>query len=388
MNTLFAILKLLLHWLNPATWLLPRNTVARYIASNIWRFFGLVLFVLLSLFFMFDLLAELEDLGKGSYNLRKAVIFTLLQVPGHMYDAMPIATVAGTIVALAMLASGSEITVLRAAGMAPRQLMWHVLKVGIPLVMLTIALGEYVAPKADEAANKIRLAALNLGINGELKSGTWLRDKLPDGGIAYLNAKSLSLEGDLQNIKLYEFDAQSRLRKVVLAKTAKFDTNAWIMREVLLQTHELETGKIIAKQTLAEWRWETAVTPAAMAGLQKLPERQSLWTLSQNVFFLAKNGLDYRKSLSVLLRRLIHPVGVLVMLALAMPFAYVRARSGGVAARVFAGVLMGIAFHVGNNLFQFLGLVQGWPVWLSAQMPIWIGLGIAILLFWRFHRLS
>ena len=83
MNTLFAILKLLLHWLSPATWLLPRNTVARYIASNIWRFFGLVLFVLLSLFFMFDnpcLPLSVQEAKKKLFTIE---IFWLLQIFGY-----------------------------------------------------------------------------------------------------------------------------------------------------------------------------------------------------------------------------------------------------------------------------------------------------------------
>jgi lipopolysaccharide export system permease protein len=75
------------------------------------------------------------------------------------------------------------------------------------------------------------------------------------------------------------------------------------------------------------------------------------------------------------------------MLAMAMPFAYLRARGGAVATRVFAGVLMGMGFHAGNRLFEFMSLVQGWPVWLTAQLPLWIGLLLAMLLYWRFHRL-
>jgi lipopolysaccharide export system permease protein len=99
------------------------------------------------------------------------------------------------------------------------------------------------------------------------------------------------------------------------------------------------------------------------------------------------NDLDSRKSLSILLRRSIYPLALWVMLMISFPFAYLRARDGAIAARIFAGVLLGMSFHAGNRLFEFMSLAQGWPVWLTVQLPLWLGVMTALILFWRFHRL-
>ena len=393
--------------------LLGLSTTGRYIARTVYRYVWLILLSLTGLFFVFDIMAELADVGKAAYTLRLAAIYAVLQIPTHVYDIMPIATVAGAIVALAALANGSEVTVLRAAGFAPRQLMKTLLIIGLPLVIFTLLVGEGVQPLADQRAAKLRMQALGYSVGGELRSGIWLREVQPSGGVHYLNIQSVSAQGEAQNLRLWAFDAQNRLTQIVTAPLGVYTVLAgqapqpatafWRFAAATVQGIDAESGRnvgagngsngsnaisaISAASQPAPWDWQTTLSASSLAGMQKLPERLHMLPLVQNILFLIKNKVDARKPLSVLLRRLVHPIALWVMLALAMPFAYVRARGGAVAARVLAGVFMGIGFHTGNNLFQFLGLVQGWPVWLSAQMPVWIGLALAMLLFWRFHRL-
>lgn len=384
--------------------MLGLDTTGRYVARTIYRYVWLVLVSLTGLFFVFDIMAELADVGKAAYTLRLAAIYAVFQIPTHMYDIMPIATVAGAIVALAALANNSEITVLRSAGFTPRQLMRTLFLIGIPLVVLTLLIGEGVQPIADQRAAQLRMQAIGYSTGGELRSGIWLREVQADGGVQYLNIQSVSPQGEAQQLQLWVFDAQSRLTLTVAAPLGVYTVQAaaesakpngfWRFVGAKVQAIDPITGRNAASNRSgasgsgsAAWDWHTTLSPSSLAGMQKLPERLHMVPLVQNILFLVKNNVDARKPISVLLRRLVHPFALWVMLALAMPFAYVRARGGAVAARVLAGVFMGIGFHTGNNLFQFLGLVQGWPVWLSAQMPVWIGLALAMLLFWRFHRL-
>ena len=56
-------------------------------------------------------------------------------------------------------------------------------------------------------------------------------------------------------------------------------------------------------------------------------------------------------------------------MALALPFAYLQVRAGGIAWKVFAGVMLGIGFHFLNGLFAHLGLLNTWPAWLSVSIP-------------------
>jgi lipopolysaccharide export system permease protein len=49
-------------------------------------------------------------------------------------------------------------------------------------------------------------------------------------------------------------------------------------------------------------------------------------------------------------RKALYPLSCLVMVALALPFAYLHARAGGVSLKVFGGILIGIGFVLLNNL--------------------------------------
>ncbi len=365
----------------------------RYIAKTVARFAWIILLALAGLFFIFDLLAEANEVGNGLYSLRKAAFFAFLQVPAHLYDAMPIAVVAGAIVGLASLANNSEITVLRASSMSPRRLLKVLFITGIPFVVFTLVMGEWVQPLASQKGEVMRAAALGYRVGGDLKSGIWLRDVQTDGAVNYLNLPIVNADGTAPTIKVYGFDSAMRLNTRLSGEVGHFvvaeDTNApyWEFEKTTIETFSPATAQRSNVAIESPWRWDSTLSPNALLGMQKSPERVGIVSLFETVVFQQRNDVDARKSLSILLRRLFHPLALWVMLAIALPFAYLRARGGAVASRVFAGVLLGMGFHAGNRLFEFMSLVQGWPVWLSAQLPLWIGLLLAMLLFWRFHRL-
>lgn len=373
--------------------LLGLNTSGRHIAKTIARLIWIILLSLTCLFFIFDLLAEANQVGNGKYSLRLAALYALLQVPAHVYDAMPIAVVAGAIVGLAALANQSEMTVLRASSLSPRQLLRILFVTGIPFVIFIAGIGEWLQPLASQRADALRANALGYQASGAMRSGIWLRETQKDGSVDYLQIPFVSTEGTSLGLTLYRFNEQMHLLSRLQAKTGQFvqgdqDNPAyWQFDEAIIEHFHPKTAQRSRVETQIGWRWESTISASALLGMQKNPERVGIATLFETVVFQDKNAVDSRKSLSILLRRILHPVALWVMLAIALPFAYLRARGGAVAARIFAGVLLGMSFHAGNRLFEFMSLVQGWPVWLTAQLPLWTGLALAMLMFWRFHRL-
>jgi lipopolysaccharide export system permease protein len=85
-------------------------------------------------------------------------------------------------------------------------------------------------------------------------------------------------------------------------------------------------------------------------------------------------------------KKLVYPVAVLVMMALALPFAYIHTRSGGVGVKVFSGIMLGIFFHMLNSLFSHLGLLQNWSPLFSALLPSVVFLAAALLMMWWTER--
>jgi lipopolysaccharide export system permease protein len=85
-------------------------------------------------------------------------------------------------------------------------------------------------------------------------------------------------------------------------------------------------------------------------------------------------------------KKLVYPVAVLVMMALALPFAYIHTRSGSVGVKVFSGIMLGIFFHMLNSLFSHLGLLQNWSPPFSALLPSAVFLAAALSMMWWTER--
>ena len=70
------------------------------------------------------------------------------------------------------------------------------------------------------------------------------------------------------------------------------------------------------------------------------------------------------------------------MMALALPFAYLHFRSGGVSLKIFTGVMIGVSFYLLNSVFSHIGLLNTWPPFVTAALPSSLYLMAAMLALW------
>src|SRR5436190_20604408 len=196
------------------------RVIKRYLSAEITTSTLLVFAALLMLFSFLDLIHELGDLGRGGYRLPHIFAFVLLSVPGHVYELFPIAALIGTLFAIAQLVANSEYTVMRASGMSLVQLVWAVLRVGIPLAVATFLAGEYVAPPAERLAQTVRAASLgdtSRLMSQQFQSGFWFKEDL-----SFVNIRSVLANMTLLGIRIYEFDRDLRLIAIRVAESGRF----------------------------------------------------------------------------------------------------------------------------------------------------------------------
>jgi lipopolysaccharide export system permease protein len=355
-------------------------TIERYLAREIYTAVGFVLLGFLALFGFFDLIAELRDLGNGDYQLRQIFTVVALWVPGHTYELMPIAVLIGTLYVLAHLSSNSEYTVMRAAGLSPMRAGATLAKIGLVFVVLTFAVGEWIAPASEEAAQQVRMRAMQSLIGGDLSSGLWFKDEK-----SFINVRQAREANVLTGVRIYEFDNSYRLRQVTEAQRGEYaGKGRWRLVEVV-QTRFEKEGPRTAKFDEAEWR--SAVNPDLLNVLIVVPERMSAWKLYKYTQHLAGNRQKTERYDIALWKKLFYPLAALVMMALALPFAYMHARSGMVGIKVFLGIMLGIFFHMLNSLFSHIGLLKQWPPVASAAVPSLMFLATALLMMLWIERL-
>ena len=355
------------------------RTLERYLARQIYAAVGFVFFGFLALFAFFDLIGELSDLGRGEYQLRQIFTFVALAAPTHAYELFPIAVLIGTLYALAHLAGNSEFTVMRSAGLSPGLAALGLAKIGVVFVVITFVLGEWVAPAAEEAAQKVKLRAMSSLIGQDLVSGLWFKDEA-----SFINVREARQANSLGGVRIFEFDAEYRLSKMTSVARAEYQgARTWKLIDVV-QTRFTPEGP--RTERAKELGWRTAVTPDMLDALIVRPERMSAWALHKYTQHLAGNKQRTERYEIALWKKLFYPLAALVMMALALPFAYMQARAGAVGLKVFLGIMLGILFHMLNSLFSHIGLLQNWPPLAAAVVPSMAFLLAAVTMMWWVER--
>jgi lipopolysaccharide export system permease protein len=355
------------------------DTLRTYFAREI---YGATLFAFaafLSLFAFFDLINELGDLGRGGYKLQYVLAFVALSVPSHIYELFPVAVLIGTLYALSRLAATSEYTVMRGSGLAPWRAATTLFRIGIVFVVATFVFGELITPVAERAARQLKLSVTSSIVAQDFHTGLWVKDDR-----RFVNVREVLPDTTLTDVRVFEFDDQYRLQSISFAKSGNYvGKNMWQLRDVA-QTSFTPSGSSV--QRFPELDWTSVLTPDILSVLFVLPERMSALNLYQYTKHLAENHQKTERYEIAMWKKLIYPFASLVMMALALPFAYLHTRAGGVGAKVFSGIMIGVLFHMLNSLFSHLGLLQNWQPFFSAALPSAAFLGAAALMMWWVER--
>ena len=375
------------------SWLFPK-IYERYFAKQIYASFGFILFALVALFLFFDVLSELGSVN-AKYTLPLALLHVLLKAPSRMVEIIPIAGLIGSIYVFAMMASQSEFTIFRVAGLDIKRSLFTLGKVSLPIVVFTLLISEVLGPYAESLSERIRMQALGSTFSSQFRSGVWVKDQLRDSdgsgpirpGVRYVNVGTIDQNDQIRQIRMYEFDPNYRLLSIRSASSGRFDNRGiWELNDVsetrfterrsndpLDAVYSAQT-KVIPKLSL-----ESQVTPQILNVLLISPEKMSIVSLGRFILHLQDNKQDMQRHAIAFWKKVIYPFIIFVMLALALPFAFMKIRSGSVGIKVFGGIMLGMSFQLLNTLFSSIGLLGALPAFFTAIFPPLVYLVLAFL---------
>jgi lipopolysaccharide export system permease protein len=358
------------------------TVLQRYFTSEIVRCVVFALAAFLALFAFFELMAQLESVGYNGYRIQHALLFILMGLPGNLYDLMPTAVLIGTIYALAQFAARSEFTIMRASSLSTGMAIKMLIKVALIFALLTLVVGELIAPKATEWGQKIKLTAQGSTLSKQFRSGLWAKDVIKSNGLSgevigtrFLNIQQMHPNGQLEGVKIYELDQNFHLGRLVTAQTGDYQGNqTWNFHDVQVTTfpgddRQRAIEAPVSIEKLAETSLISEVTPEILSVLFTDPDRMSAYDLYTYTRHLELNNQRTERYDIAFWKKIIYPFSIFVMMALALPFAYLHFRAGGVSLKIFAGIMIGVGFQLLNTLFSHLGLLNGWPAFLTAATP-------------------
>ena len=342
----------------------------------LWSVFFVTIFFI-ALFFFIDFVDEMSRVGRNGYTMGAAALAVLLAQPGHVYELFPIAVLIGTIYSMARLAQSSEFTILRTAGLGPGRALSLLGVIGLLFAVLTFGLGEYITPHSEQAAGFLKARfGMGLAIG---RTGAWLKTKRvdPDGEKSItVNVRGVGKSGELTGVRIFEMDPAGREVRSLAAEHAFVPrtrkVTGWTLQDVTETTWIPRTPDAdphVEVKKLPELQWPTELN-ASVAAAALLPPQSmgavDLWRYSTHLAQQEQSTQNYR---ILFWKRVLYPFACFVMVALALPFAYLHARAGGVSVKVFGGIMLGISFVLLNNVAGHLGLLHEWTPWIAASVP-------------------
>jgi lipopolysaccharide export system permease protein len=348
------------------------RTVRRLFYADIVSAVAFVALAFLALFFFIDFVDELGGIGQRGYTVLHAAGYSLLLAPGHLYELLPLAVLIGTIYALARLAQTSQYTILRTGGLGPGRALVLLTSLALAFGAVTFIVGDYLAPVSENFASQLRAA-----IRGSLKlerSGAWIKEHAdtPDGERNYsINVGSAGAGSTLSQVRIFEFDGEGHLLVRTSAARAKVHKDGrWTLSDVVV-TRWRDAGieSTARQEQFATLDWKSTLSPQVVAAAVLPVTTMSTLELWRYIDHLSENEQAAQVQKIQFWKRALYPFACLVMIGLALPFAYLNARSGGVSLKVFIGIMLGVSFVLLNNVFRHLGLLGNWTPWMVAAAP-------------------
>lgn len=378
------------------------KVVTRMLQTEILAAVALTTTAFLALLVFFDLISEtrfVSRAGSDSYGLSDALTHLAFSVPLHIYELLPICALIGTVFVMARYAKTSQFTILRTAGLGPGRALGILLSIGAFFTIVTFVMGDYVAPWAERSAQLLRAQHMGGQIIAGGGAGAWLREKQGDSSVI-VSVAALQTDGEVIGVRIFEYGSDGRLKRQIRAGRAQVESGEWVLSqateevlpvssaEPVMQPDGSLTGPIESMRVtqLPEMRWQTAINPEMINAAILKPDGMSTLQLANYVTHLKANDQSSQRFELELWKKVFYPLGCLVMMVLALPFAYLHFRSGGIMGYVFVGILVGISYLLMNNVLGYVGNLRGWPPLLAAATPAILYTVFALAVFTHMVR--
>ncbi|MBO9718465.1 MAG: LPS export ABC transporter permease LptG [Pseudoxanthomonas sp.] len=328
---------------------------------------------------------QLDDLGKGSYDIPTALAFASLTVPRRAYSIFPYAAVIGSLMGLGQLAATSELTALRALGLSRRRLGASAAAALAILTLLMVVNGETLAPWGQSRADQLKASAKSNNAIARYQ-GLWARE-----GDTFLNA----IDGEerivagrrtltLRDVRLYRVDADGSVQSLTRAAVAEHGADGWRLRDVRRVAFGFSPGSA-TEQRVAEEGWDTRLDPDVLAAGVTNARNLSAAELRASIDYRTRNNLDAREFEDIYWSRWFYPLNVLALCLAAVPFAFGSLRSGGMGKRLFLGIVFALGFMLLQMQFSRLAGAFHFDYRIAYALPPVLMLTIS---WWLFRRKS
>jgi lipopolysaccharide export system permease protein len=340
----------------------------------------------LSAFTLIFAAANILNIGKLVSNdhapLWAAIEVFLWSLPSTIVLVIPMALLLGTLLAMQRLSGESEITAMKAGGIALMRIAAPFLIAGLVMSFVMLFLQEEVVPFAQDQESYL----VNEVINSSSAFGRDLtvHAPLPGGGQQVTVATAYEPHSQaLLNVTLIQYNRQNEPTQVVFANRARFEAQRWLLDGVTTYRFNADGTTYLERAATTEVEIGQTPTEIVKRITHGDPEQMSR---AQTLDLIRSGQLsfaDLRKYTEAYHEKLARPFACFVFTLIALPFGLRAVRGGGSTSLGF-GMAVAIVFvyYIVATIFSYIGDAVLLLAPIAAWMPnlIFTYLGIRRLL--------
>ena len=354
---------------------MPSKSLAWYLVRLFLTRTLAVLVLLVMVLMALDLLGESGKIlavpGNGEAELWH---YVSLRVPLLIQRFLPFSALLGTLIAFTALNQHSEVIAMKAAGLSAHQVLAPLVVASLGLALAAFVFNEGVAVNSARMVNAwndndYRPIRSSSGV----QSNVWLKagNDLVHANIASGRGSALQLQG----VTIYDRQGGA-LQRVIEAERAVQADGGWRLEDV----RSYDTAMNVVRRQRQVMALP-GVTPDRFTLAKVNPDERNFIALRQDIADLEAAGRPSEEARAGLWHKISGPLSMVLMPLLAAVAAFGLARSGQVLLRAAAGMALGFAYFVVDNLSLALGNVGAYPAWLAAWAPfvLFLLIGEAVL---------
>ncbi len=347
--------------------------ITAYISTTVFYAIAMTLLVFIALDFIFGLISQLEKVTE-SYTAVEAFYYMALTVPRRLYDLIPYACLIGCLAGLGLLASSSELVIVRAAGVSVKRIAWMALRPALVFIAIALLLGEFVSPYTEQMAEN-RRHFLKYNITQQAPQQVWNRE-----GNEFMYVNAVMPNGVIYGLTRYKFNDQHQLESASFTKEAIYQDGYWQESDISI-SYLGENS--VRNEVLPSRKWETPLTPNLFNILVLAPEDISMRNLHYYTNYLEAQNLKASNYSLAFWQKILQPVASASLVLIAISFVFGPLRSVTMGQRIFTGVVFGIGFVLLQKLLGPSSLVFGFPPLIAVMIPILLCIVVGMYLLSR-----
>lgn len=289
----------------------------------------------------------------------------LYQLPQHISQALPIASLLASVITMVLLSRTNEITAMRAAGMGPIRIGFPLAVGGLLLSGLAFVVNERIIPLSSQKLHFVQDVQIEGGQASEVASHTrWQRR-----GNLIINFRDYDVSGQrIIGLSIVELRPSFRPERIIEASSAKFsaESNVWDAEDIQI-TYFRDDGTVDMTEVRKSMTVRLTLDPKRLMRDRRSPEEMSIRELREIISRGEKSGTDtlaYRVDLHV---KLAYPLAAFVVSLIGLSFGYKSERTTETARSVLLAFSVGISYWFILNAVKALGkrgdippLIAGW----------------------------